>query len=219
MHKVLIVDDQALVRKGLERILSQESDMQAVGDCCDGDEVMDAVIEHRPDIVLMDVRMKRVDGIAATKSIQTLDSKPAVIMLTTFGDDVVLWGALSAGAAGFVLKDASPDDLLRAIRVASAGGAWLDPSVTKGVIRHYREQAQDHAVKSDKIMQLTVREKEVLVRVARGLTNKEIASALFVSEATVKTHISHIFSKLDARDRAAAIVYAYNAGIVLPGEA
>jgi len=216
MVNVLLVDDQALVRKGLQRILNQESDITVIGECEDGDQVLDACVSLEPDIVLMDVRMKRMDGISATLALQALSVSPPVMMLTTFGDDDVLRDALAAGAAGFVLKDASTEDLIRATRVIAAGGAWLDPAVTDKVLNHYRKlrpQRHEPSIDADT---LTAREREVLLLIAEGLTNQEIAEQLSVSEATVKTHISHIFSKLGARDRAAAIVYAYDHGIVIP---
>jgi len=206
MDKVLLVDDQTLVRNGLKRILNQETDIDVVGECDDGDQVVDAVINVQPTVVLMDVRMKRMDGISATKAIQALSRVPPVMMLTTFGDDEVLWDALTAGAAGFVLKDASTDELIRATHVIAAGGAWLDPAV----------KFPSRSAPSTEIETLTAREREVLLLIAEGLTNHEITDRLCVSEATVKTHISHIFSKLDARDRAAAIVFAYDHGLVVP---
>lgn len=215
MVKVLLVDDQSLVRQGLQRILNQEQDIKVVGECSDGDEVFKEVKRSQPDVVLMDIRMKRMDGIRATRELQAMESPPPVSMLTTFGDDEVLWEALASGASGFILKDASPDNLVRATHAIAAGGAWLDPAVTDKVLWHYRQLPRRKSQRAD-IDALTAREHEVLVLVAEGLTNAEIAASLCVSEATVKTHISHIFSKLGARDRAAAIVYAYDQGIVVP---
>lgn len=216
MINVLLVDDQALVRKGLLRILNQDADINVVGECEDGDEVVTEVSRLQPDIVLMDVRMKRMDGISATHALLAENVSTPVMILTTFGNDDVLRDALSAGAAGFVLKDASTEDLIRATQVVASGGAWLDPAITNKVLDHYRRlnpQRNEPRVDADA---LTAREREVLLLIAEGLTNQEIANQLVVSEATVKTHISHIFSKLDARDRAAAIVYAYDQGIVIP---
>lgn len=216
MIKVLLVDDQALVRKGLLRILNQEPDISVIGECEDGDEVLSEAMQLNPDIVLMDVRMNRVDGINATKALLKQNNTIPVMILTTFGNEDVLRDALAAGAAGFVLKDASTDDLIRATRTIASGGAWLDPAITNKVIDHYRRlhpQRKESGVAADS---LTAREQEVLLLIAEGLTNREIAEQLVVSEATVKTHISHIFSKLGARDRAAAIVYAYDHGIVIP---
>lgn len=216
MVKVLLVDDQALVRKGLHRLLDIESDIEVVGECEDGDQVLKAVANLQPDIVLMDVRMKRMDGISAVEVLYSSGFETPVAMLTTFGDDEVLWKALEAGASGFILKDASTTELLRATHVVAAGGAWLDPKITNTVIEHYRLQHPNRAIPNAGIETLTAREKQVLVLLAEGLLNQEIANKLCISEATIKTHISHIFSKLGARDRAAAIVYAYDHGIVLP---
>jgi len=215
MINVLLVDDQELVRKGIKRILNADPNLNVVGECGDGDEVSDAVTRYQPDVVLMDVRMNRIDGIAATKAIQKLESVPPVMMLTTFGDDDVLWAALDAGAAGFVLKDASAEDLIRATSVIGSGGAWLDSAVTGTVIEQYREQRCSVKSQVD-VKCLTTREREVLSLIADGLINTEIAEKLFVSEATIKSHISHIFSKLELRDRAAAIVFSYDQGIVKP---
>lgn len=216
MTKVLLVDDQELVRKGLQRIIAQEADISVVAECNDGNQVIDATRLNKPDIVLMDVRMKLVDGISATRELQLIENAPPVMMLTTFGDDDVLWNALEAGAAGFVLKDSSADELVRAIRVIAEGGAWLDPAITGKVIEHYQRQYPSNERQSAQLASLTAREHEVLVLLAQGLVNREIAARLFVSEATVKTHVSHIFNKLDTRDRAAAIVFAYNHGVVSP---
>jgi DNA-binding NarL/FixJ family response regulator len=216
MIKVLLVDDQLLVRQGLKRLLNQEDSLEVVAECEDGDEVVDAVKRTEPDVVLMDVRMKRVDGISATRALRALQNPPAISMLTTFGDNDVLWDALAAGAAGFILKDASPDDLIRATHTIAGGGAWLDPAVTDQVLLHYRKAKTRKNQQPAILDALTAREQEVLRLVAEGLLNQEIAEQLHVSEATVKTHISHIFSKLGARDRAAAIVYAYDHGLVTP---
>lgn len=216
MIKVLLVDDQALVRKGLLRILNQEPDINVIGECEDGDEVVATASQLNPDIVLMDVRMKRTDGISATRDLIEHNCLAPVMMLTTFGNEDVLRDALAAGAAGFVLKDASTDDLIRATRVIASGGAWLDPAITNKVLDHYRRLHPMRNENSSDADALTAREHEVLLLIAEGLTNQEIAKQLFVGEATVKTHISHIFSKLGTRDRAAAIVYAYDHGIVIP---
>jgi len=215
MINVLLVDDQELVRKGLERILNSTKELKVVGECDDGDQVVQSVEQFLPDVVLMDVRMKRMDGISATRELQKLQSVPPVMILTTFGEDDVLWAALNAGAAGFVLKDASPEDIIRATGVIASGGAWLDSAVTGKVIEQFRQQRNSMKHSAD-IECLTTREREVLALIADGLINIEIAERLFVSEATVKSHISHIFSKLELRDRAAAIVFAYDNEIVRP---
>lgn len=213
--KVLLVDDQELVRSGLGRILRRKDGFVIVGECGDGAEVDAAVTAHRPDVVVMDLRMKDVDGIVATERLQARDAPPPVLVLTTFDDDELLSGALRAGAAGFVLKDAPAEDLIRAVRTVAAGGAWLDPTVTGRVLATYRRSTPsraDHAAEK-----LTPRELAVLELVGRGSSNREIADALFISELTVKSHVGHIFTKLNLRDRAAAIVYAFDHGIVRPG--
>jgi len=215
MINVLLVDDQELVRKGIKRILNADPNLTVVGECEDGEQVVESVSQCKPDIVLMDVRMSRMDGISATRAIQKLDPAPPVMMLTTFSDDDVLWAALDAGAAGFVLKHVSSEELIRATSVVASGGAWLDSAVTGKVIDQYRQQRGTIKHRVD-IECLTAREREVLSLIADGLINNEIAEKLFVSEATVKSHISHIFSKLELRDRAAAIVFAYDQGIVQP---
>jgi DNA-binding NarL/FixJ family response regulator len=174
-----------------------------------------AVADHRPDVVLMDVRMPVMDGLEATRRIRAADGPP-VLVLTTFDDDDVLWGAVEAGAAGFLLKDTAADDISRAIRTVAAGGSWIDPRVTPRLLDALR--ASRPAVRSPSTLEpLSERELEVLTLVARGASNLEIAADLFVSERTVKGHVGSIFTKLGARDRAAAIVLAYDAGLVVPG--
>jgi DNA-binding NarL/FixJ family response regulator len=217
--RVLIVDDQAVVRAGVARILGPEDGFEVVAECEDGDQVPAAVAEHRPDVVLMDVRMRRVDGVAATRALAATGSAPPVLVLTTFDDDDVLWGALEAGAAGFVLKDASAEEIIAATRAVAGGAAWLDPAVTERVLRRARGAASRSPAASApiRIPALTEREHDVLRLMATGATNVEIAQALYVSEATVKTHVGSIFSKLAVRDRAAAIVYAYDHGVVGTG--
>jgi DNA-binding NarL/FixJ family response regulator len=210
--RVLIVDDQAVVRAGVARILGPDDGFEVVAECDDGDQVPAAVEQHRPDVVLMDVRMRRVDGVAATRALTAAGPGPPVLILTTFDDDDVLWGALDAGAAGFVLKDASAEEIIAATRAVAGGAAWLDPAVTERVLRRGRGAATLAA--PTRIPALTDREHDVLRLMAKGATNVEIARALYVSEATVKTHVGSIFSKLAVRDRAAAIVYAYDHGVV-----
>ncbi|MGH9185706.1 MAG: response regulator [Acidimicrobiales bacterium] len=205
------------MRAGLNRILSPEADMEIVGECADGDEVDAAVAAHRPDVVLMDVRMKRVDGAEATRHLQASDNPPPVLVLTTFDDDQTVAAALSAGAAGFILKDARGEDLLAAVRQVAGGGGWLDPAVADGVIATYRTTGLPRAAAQAAIKQLTDRELGVLALIGRGATNAEIARDLCISEGTVKSHIGHIFTKLDLRDRSAAIVFAFDHGIVQPG--
>jgi DNA-binding NarL/FixJ family response regulator len=214
--RVLIVDDQPVVRAGVARILGPDDGFEVVAECDDGDEVVAAVGEHRPDLVLMDVRMRRIDGVTATRQLREISDEPPVLVLTTFDDDDALWGALDAGAAGFVLKDAAADDLIAAARAVAGGAAWLDPKVAGRVLGAVRTRGRAHAGDEARVDELTEREHEVLRHMARGATNSEIAEALIVGEATVKTHVGAIFSKLGVRDRAAAIVFAYDHGIVDP---
>jgi DNA-binding NarL/FixJ family response regulator len=215
--RVLLVDDQELVRAGLRRILHPDEGFEIVGECEDGDEVDDAVGLLRPDVVVMDVRMKRVDGAQATRQLRTRDDAPPVLVLTTFDDDEVLSAALRAGAAGFQLKDAPGEEIMRSARVVATGEAWLDPAVTERVLATYRATAPaDDEAAAASIEELTPRELDVLRMMGRGASNAEIAEELFVSEATVKSHIGHIFTKLDLRDRAAAIVFAFDHGLVAP---
>jgi DNA-binding NarL/FixJ family response regulator len=214
--RVLIVDDQAVVRAGVARILGPDDGFEVVAERADGDEVVDAVAAHRPDIVLMDVRMQRVDGVEATRRLREVSDQPPVLVLTTFDDDDALWGALDAGAAGFILKDTSAEDLIAAARAVAGGAAWLDPKVAPRVLHAFRTNVRPRLVEAAKIERLTDREHDVLRHMARGATNTEIGASLFVSEPTVKSHVGAIFSKLGVRDRAAAIVFAYDHGIVEP---
>ena len=210
---VLLVDDQDLVRSGLRRILRRKDGFTIVAECSDGDEVPDAVAAHRPDVVVMDLRMKRVDGIEATGRLSA-HGGPPVLALTTFNDDELLSGALRAGAAGFVLKDSSAEELIRAVRVVARGDSYLDPAVTARVLTTYRSVADPP--RKAPVSDLTAREVDVLTLIAKGCSNAEIAEELSISGVTVKSHIGRIFVKLDLRDRAAAIVYAYDNGIVAP---
>lgn len=213
---VVLVDDQPLVRAGIAFILSTEPGCTVASEAGNGELGVRAVADHGPDVVLMDVRMPVMDGLEATRRIRAADGPP-VLVLTTFDDDDVLWGALEAGVAGFVLKDASADDIVRAVRTVADGGAWIDPRVTPRLLRALRTTrpaSPDPVV----LASLSEREVEVLALMARGASNGEIAAGLFVSERTVKGHIGSIFTKLGARDRAAAIVLAYDAGLVAPGE-
>jgi DNA-binding NarL/FixJ family response regulator len=217
MIRVLLVDDQQLVREGLRRILHPEEGFKIAGECSDGAEVAEAVVRLHPDVVVMDVRMKDVDGVEATRRLRDQPEAPPVLVLTTFDDDEVLSGALRAGAAGFVLKDAPGEVLIRSVRTVADGGAWLDTAVTGRVLATYRSAApvEDDGA-AERIAELTPRERDVLRLVGRGASNTEIAESLFVSAATVKSHIGHIFAKLDLRDRAAAIVFAFDHGLVAP---
>ena len=217
MIRVLLVDDQPLVRAGLRRILSGREGFEVVGECEDGAGVPATVDETSPDLVVMDIRMKGVDGVEATRRLRERADAPPVLVLTTFDDDEVLSAALRAGAAGFQLKDAPGEELIRSARVVAEGGAWLDPAVTGRVLNAYRDGRPTPAEASARVEQLTARELDVLRLIGRGATNAEISSELFVSEATVKSHVGHIFTKLGLRDRAAAIVFAFDHGIVQPG--
>ncbi|MEU1209685.1 response regulator transcription factor [Nocardia sp. NPDC005825] len=214
---VLVVDDQELVRGGLRRILRRR-DGFLVSECSDGDEVPAAVAAHRPDLVLMDLRMKRIGGIEATRTLRADPGAPPVLVLTTFDDEQLLSGALRAGAAGFLLKDSPAEDLIRAVRTVAGGGSWLDPTVTPRVIDTYRSARPTPAPAGNRLSELTVRELEVLELIGRGRVNAEIATALGISEVTVKSHVGHIFGKLGLRDRSAAIVFAFDHGVVAPGE-
>jgi len=214
--RVVLVDDQELVRSGLRRILRRRDGFEIVAECADGAEVPAALAGDRVDVVLMDLRMRDVDGITATERLRADPAAPPVLVLTTFDDDAMLSGALRAGAAGFVLKDSSADDLIRAVRTVAAGDGWLDPAVTARVLRGYRSAPSAAGNGAGVSEVLTARELEVLRAMAAGLTNGEIAESLFISELTVKSHIGRIFNKLDLRDRAAAIVYAYDHGLVAP---
>jgi DNA-binding NarL/FixJ family response regulator len=215
--RVLIVDDQPVVRAGVVRILGPDDGFEVVAERDDGDEVVDAVRTHHPDLVLMDVRMRRVDGVAATRALrEQVGDEPAVLILTTFDDDDALWGALDAGAAGFILKDTAAEDLIDAARAVAGGAAWLDPKVAPRVLSAFRANVRPRLIAAAQVDELTDREHDVLRLMARGATNTEIAAQLFIGEATVKSHVGSIFTKLAVRDRAAAIVFAYDHGIVDP---
>jgi DNA-binding NarL/FixJ family response regulator len=214
---VVIADDQALVRGGFRLILAAEDDLEVVGEAENGREAVARVRELRPDVVLMDVRMPGVDGISATRELRRRPEAPPVLALTTFDDDEVLAGMLRAGAAGFVLKGVPAEDLQRAVRTVADGGAWLDPAVTGRVLATYRSSAPSSGRDDAALAGLTARERDVLVLIGRGRTNAEIARELFVGEGTVKTHVNHLFAKLGLRDRAAAVVFAFDHDLVVPG--
>jgi DNA-binding NarL/FixJ family response regulator len=217
MISVALVDDQAIVRAGLARILSPADDFEVVAECADGREAVSELPALSPDVVLMDIRMPALDGIAATAKLRAMQRPPEVLVLTTFGEDEVLWGAIEAGASGFVLKDSSAEDLIAAVRAVAGGAAWFDPAVAPRMLDRYRELVAPAAREAALLDSLTEREHDVLRLMARGATNAEIATTLFVAEATVKTHVGSIFAKLGVRDRAAAIVFAYDHGVVVPG--
>jgi DNA-binding NarL/FixJ family response regulator len=218
MIRVLIADDQALVRTGFRVILDAEPDLEVVGEAGDGSETVELVPQKRPDVVLMDIRMPNLDGIEATRRLTALPRAPRVLMLTTFDLDEYVYEALRAGASGFLLKDAGADELLHAVRVVAAGEALLSPSITRRLIADYARRPPP-SEQPAALAELTPRELEVVRLLARGLSNAEIARALVLGEATVKTHVARVFQKLDLHDRAQAVVLAYETGLVTPGDA
>lgn len=211
--QVLLADDQAVIRYGLRLILEGEADLEVAGEAADGEAAVAAVQRLRPDVVLMDIRMPRVDGIEAVRRIVASGAPTRALMLTTFDLDDYVFGALRAGASGFLLKDAPPEDLVAAVRLVAEGEALLAPSVTRRVIEEFARRPAP-AGDGGTHEALTARELEVLRLVARGLTNDEIAGELFVSRTTVKTHVARILAKLDLRDRVQAVVHAYEHGLV-----
>jgi len=214
MIRVLLVDDQDLVRAGLRGVLREPFGFEIAGECSDGTEVLAAVAACAPDIVLMDVRMPLLDGVAATRRLRAERPALPVLALTTFDDDEALAGMLRAGAAGFVLKEIPGEELHRAVRIVAGGGAWLDPSVTSRVLDVYRTAPAAPPAAPPGLDLLTSREREVLGLIGQGRTNTEIARELFVGEGTVKTHINHVFAKLNLRNRAAAIIFAYDHDLI-----
>jgi len=212
--RVLLVDDQPLVRAGMRLILEPEPDIEIAGECSDGDEVLAAVDRWAPDVVVMDIRMRRMDGATATRLLRERDDAPPVLVLTTFDDDETVAAALGAGAAGFILKDAPGEELIRATTIVAGGGAWLDPQITGRVLETFRRVSTRAPQANQLLDQLTDRERDVLREVATGANNAEVAAALYISEATVKTHLGNILAKLDLRDRAAAIVFSHPHGVM-----
>jgi DNA-binding NarL/FixJ family response regulator len=221
--RILLVDDQALVRAGFRMILDAEPEMEVVGEAADGRDAVDQVRSLRPDVVLMDIRMPELDGLEASRRILgddvAGDDAPRILMLTTFDLDEYVYEALRAGASGFLLKDTPPEQLVAAIRVVAAGDALLSPSITRRVISEFvKGNGPKPQAQFPRLQDLTARELEVLVLIARGLSNAEIAKTLYVSETTVKTHVARILMKLGLRDRVQAVVLAYEAGVVTPGD-
>ncbi len=216
MIKVLIADDQSLVRAGFRVLIDSAADLEVVGESADGREAVELTRSLHPDVVLMDVRMPEMDGLAATREIVHGSEGPRVIVLTTFDIDEYVFEALRAGASGFLLKDMEPAELLLAVRVVAAGDALLSPRVTRRLIEEFATRPDPHRTPPAALDVLTQREREVLALVARGLSNTEIAGELVISPATAKTHVSRVMMKLDAHDRAQLVVAAYEAGLVSP---
>ncbi|TME14862.1 MAG: response regulator transcription factor [Chloroflexi bacterium] len=221
MIRILLADDQALVRAGFRALLESEPGLEVAGEAADGEQAAALAASLRPDVVLMDVRMPKMDGLEATRRIASDPDLTGVrvLILTTFESDDYVFEALRAGASGFVLKDIEPVDLLRAIEVVAGGEALLSPSVTRRLIAEFASRPERRRVDSVKLADLTAREREVVALVAAGKSNDEIAAQLFVSPATIKTHVSRAMSKLYARDRAQLVVLAYESGLVVPGSA
>jgi DNA-binding NarL/FixJ family response regulator len=218
MTSVLIADDQALVRVGLRKILEAEPETTVVGEAGDGEDAVTEARRLRPDVVLMDIRMPVLDGIEATRRIVRERAATRVLMLTTFGLDNYVYDALRAGASGFMLKDAPPEEIAAAVRIVASGEALLAPAITRAVIEEFAKQSPaPPSTPPRAVEELTPREREVLDLLARGLSNPEICERLVISEATAKTHVAHILQKLDLRDRVQAVIYAYETGLVAPG--
>ena len=217
MIRVLVADDQQLVRSGFRMILSADAELEVVGEAGDGVEAVAEARRLTPDVVLMDVRMPRVDGIEATRQIAAMSEPPRVLVLTTFDLDEYVFAALRAGASGFLLKDAPEAQLLAAIRIVAEGGSLFAPAVTRRLIERFASMGEPAPPPTAAVATLTTREVEVLRLLARGHSNAEIAAELFVSDHTVKTHVAHVLAKLDLRDRIQAVILAYETGLVRPG--
>jgi DNA-binding NarL/FixJ family response regulator len=214
--RVLVADDQELLRAGLRMVLKPQSDIELVGEANDGEQAIALSDRVKPDVVVMDIRVPHIDGIEATRRLLAKRASPRVLVLTTFGEDEYVYEALRAGASGFLLKDAPPEELVAAIRAVARGDALLGPAVTRRVIEAFVRTRPPTRANTGTVERLTSRELEVLMLVARGLSNAEIAEQLVVSEATVKTHVARLLTKLDLRDRVHAVVFAYEAGLVHP---
>ncbi|MER3390505.1 MAG: response regulator transcription factor [Microcella sp.] len=215
--RVLLVDDQGLVRAGFRTILQSEPGIEVIGEAADGGQAIEAARELRPDVICMDVQMPGIDGLEATRQIRSAGLGPGILVLTTFDRDDYLFAALDAGASGFLLKNASPEKLIEAVRVVAAGDALLAADVTRRVIERVTA-SRERPAPDARLDELTEREAEVLLLLARGLSNGEIARELYLGEATVKTHVSKILLKLGLRDRVHAVVFAYENGVAVPGD-
>ena len=217
--RVLIADDQAVVRSGLRRILDVDTDLAVVAEAVDGLDAVDAAGRFAADVVLMDIRMPRLDGISATRRIVAeVEDPPRVLILTTFGLDEYVYEALRAGASGFLLKDAAPEDILAAVHAVARGDALLDPAVTPAVLAHFAALPPRRTDLEERLGELTPREREVALLLARGLSNAAIADALVVSEGTVKTHVGRVLAKLGLHDRIQAVIFGYESGLVRAGD-
>jgi DNA-binding NarL/FixJ family response regulator len=216
--RVLLVDDDPLVRTGLSMILNRADGIMVVGEASDGDEAVPQVMLHHPDVVVMDIRMRRVSGLVATGKVTALPSPPKVLVLTTFDLDEYVFDALEAGASGFLLKEASPQEIVEAVHVVAAGEAMLSPRTTRTLISHFvtTRTSSRRQLARTRLGQLTEREQQIVTAIAQGKTNAEIGHELFLSEATVKTHITRVFAKLDLTNRVQATIFAYEAGLVAP---
>jgi DNA-binding NarL/FixJ family response regulator len=214
--RVLLVDDDDLMRAGLTAVLSSDETIDVVGAAADGRAAVECAIALRPDVVLMDVRMPGLDGIAATRELLAVSPDVKVVVLTTFEQDDYIFGALSAGASGFLLKRTRPEELIAAIHTVAAGDSLLSPSVTRTVIQRVAGQPAPDAGAEARLDELTARERDVLELIARGLSNGEIAATLVIEESTVKTHVRHILRKLRLRDRVQAVIFGYESGLIRP---
>lgn len=215
--RVLLVDDDDLMRAGLKAVLSSDRGIDVVGEAANGREAIASVHAHQPDLILMDIRMPDLDGIAATREILATSTQIKIVILTTFEDDDYIFGALNAGASGFLLKRTSPEELLAGVHTVAAGDSLLSPSVTRTVIERMASQPIPQLASKDRLAELTPRECEVLALIAHGLSNSEIADQLVIEESTVKTHVKRILMKLRVRDRVQAVIFAYESGVTQPG--
>ncbi|MDH3293538.1 MAG: response regulator transcription factor [Acidimicrobiia bacterium] len=216
--RVVVVDDQALVRRGFAMVLDHQDDIEVVAEAGTGRDAIDVVRNHRPDVVLMDIRMPEMDGLTATATIvQEADWPLKVVILTTFDPDEYVYRALQAGASGFILKDIPPESLAATVRTVADGGALIDPTITRRLIGRFARTLATDTDRAHRLDTLTEREREVLIELAKGASNAEISDAFYIGAATVKSHVSNVLAKLGLRDRAQAVVFAYESGLVTPG--